>query len=90
MIGCPCKVESRNIHAGHGEGGESVVKIETAQKEPRFALESYVAVRAIVMHFEPATEHFPNTTLATLQTQTAPNNGSNLRQIKDFASGSFG
>jgi hypothetical protein len=47
-------------------------------------------VRAIVMHFEPATEHFPNTTLATLQTQTAPNNGSNLRQIQDFASGSFG
>jgi hypothetical protein len=25
-------------------------------------------VRAIVMHFEPATEHFPNSTLVTLQT----------------------
>ena len=67
IIGSPLKDEGRNIHAGHGEGGKSVVNVDTAQKETRFTLERYVAVRAIVMHFEPATEHFPNSTLATLQ-----------------------
>ena len=90
IVGCPLKDEGRNIHTGHGEGRKSVVNIDTAQKEPRFAFESYVTVRAIVMHFEPVPEQFPNSTLATLQTQTPPNNGFNLHQIQDFASGSFG
>lgn len=68
MVGCPFKNEGWNIHAGHGEGGKRIVNIDTTQKEPRFAFESYVTVRAMVMHFEPATEQFPNSTLATLQT----------------------
>ena len=68
IVRCPLKYESWNIYAGHGEGGKSVVNIDTAQKETRFAFESYVTVRAIVMHFEPAKEHFPDSTLATLQT----------------------
>ena len=68
IVGCPLKDEGRNIYTGHGEGRKSIVNIDTAQKEPRFAFESYVTVRAIVMHFEPATEHFPNSTLVTPQT----------------------
>lgn len=68
IVGCPFKNEGRNIYTGHGEGRKSVVNIDTAQKEPRFAFESYGTVRAIVMHFEPATEQFPNSTLAALQT----------------------
>ena len=44
MVGRPFKDKGRNIHAGHGEGRKSVVNIEAAQKEPRFAFESYVTV----------------------------------------------
>ena len=90
IVRCPLKYEGWNIHAGQGEGGQSVVNIDTTQKETRFALESYVTVRAIVNHFEPATECFSNSTMVTFQTQAAPNNGFNLHQIQDFASGSFG
>ena len=68
IVGCPLKDEGRNIHTGHGEGRKSVVYIDSALKEPRFAFESYVTVRAIVMHFEPATEQFHNPTLASFQT----------------------
>ena len=49
IVRCPLKYESWNIYAGHGEGGKSVVNIDTAQKETRFPLESYVTVRAIVI-----------------------------------------
>ena len=67
IVGGPLKYEGRNIHAGHAEGGKSVINIDTTQKETRFALERYAAVQAIVIHFEPATEYFSDATLATLQ-----------------------